>query len=196
MNRILFIGLLLVISITANSQEITAYGTSFTYGEDVNRSDAYPIKLEEKLNAKGQNIKVLNSSRSGDTTIDLLNRLSQIPKDSKVVIFEYAIGNDQRAGIKPETTELNAATAIKNILASNKQVLLILRGSREDRLKALVERWTPFINETGVSYISIFQPASKSAATNPAYFHPNPAFHNEIADQLVEPIQKLLVLKK
>jgi lysophospholipase L1-like esterase len=154
------------------------------------------VKLEEKLNSKGRNIKVLNFSNSGDTTIDLLNRVNQIPKTTMVVIFEYAIGNDQRAGIKPETTELNAATAIKKIISSNKKVLLILRGSREDRLKALVERWTPFINETGVSYISIFQPASKSAATNPAYFHPNPAFHNEIADQLVDPIQKILDSKK
>lgn len=196
MIRIVIASFLLIFSLNSNGQEVTAFGTSFTYGEDVNRSDAFPVKLEEKLNAKGRSIKVLNFSKSGDTTIDLLNRLDQIPKDTKVVIFEYAIGNDQRAGIKPETTELNAATAIKKIIASNKQVLLILRGSREDRLKTLVERWAPFINETGVSYLSVFQPASKSAATNPAYFHPNPSFHNEIADQLVDPIQKLLELKK
>lgn len=195
MYQILLAGMLLVFSSVVNSQEITAFGTSFTYGEDVNRSDAFPVKLEEKINSKGRNIKVLNFSKSGDTTVDLLDRVNQIPKDTKVVIFEYAIGNDQRAGIKPETTELNAATAIKKIIASNKQVILILRGLREDRLKALIERWTPFINETGISYISIYQPASKNAATNPAYFHPNPAFHNEIAEQLTDPVQKLLGLK-
>lgn len=196
MVRFLIASLLVSISTITYSQEITAFGTSYSYGEDVRREDAFPIRLQEKINSNGFNVKVLNFSVSGDTTFDMLKRISQIPKDSKVVIFEYAIGNDQRAGIKRETTESNASTMVRKMLADDKKVILILRGLHEDRLKELIARWTPFIQETGISYLQIYQPASKTAATNPAYYHPNPAFHNEIADQLVEPVQKLLDLKK
>jgi lysophospholipase L1-like esterase len=195
MFRAITFSIFLLFSSFVSAQEVTAFGTSFTFGEDVNRNEAFPVKLEEMLNAKGQSIKIYNYSVSGDTTFDLLNRLDRIPKDSKVVIFEYAIGNDQRSGIKREITELNAANAIRKIIATNKQVILLLRGLHKDRLEELIARWTPFIQETGISYISIFQPASKNAATNPAYYHANPAFHIEIAEQLVEPTQKLLSKK-
>jgi lysophospholipase L1-like esterase len=195
MIRAIILSSFLLFLTSVNAQEITAFGTSFSYGEDVNRNEAFPVKLQEMLNSKGQNVKVYNFSVSGDTTFDLLNRLDRIPKDSKIVIFEYAIGNDQRSGIKRDVTELNAGNAIKKIIASNKQVILLLRGLHKDRLNELISRWTPFIQETGISYISIFQPASKNAATNPAYYHPNPAFHIEIAEQLVDPTLKLLAKK-
>ena len=195
MIRAILLSSFLLFLTSVNAQEITAFGTSFSYGEDVNRNEAFPVKLQEMLNSKGQNVKVYNFSVSGDTTFDLLNRLDSIPKDSKIVIFEYAIGNDQRSGIKRDVTELNAGNAIKKIIASNKQVILLLRGLHKDRLNELISRWTPFIQETGISYISIFQPASKNAATNPAYYHPNPVFHIEIAEQLVDPTLKLLAKK-
>lgn len=195
MFRAISFSIFLLFSSSVSAQEVTAFGTSFTFGEDVNRNEAFPVKLEGMLNAKGQSIKIYNYSVSGDTTFDLLKRLDRIPKDSKVVIFEYAIGNDQRSGIKREVTELNAANAIRKIISSNKHVILLLRGLHKDRLEELIGRWSPFIQETGISYISIFQPASKNAATNPAYYHPNPAFHIEIAEQLVEPTIKLLSKK-
>lgn len=176
----------------AHAQEITAFGTSFTFGEDGRPVDAFPVKLQEKLTLKGSKVTVYNFSQSGLTTVDLLNRVEKIPKESKIVIFEYAVGNDQRAGIKPEVTEKNAAEAVRKILASNKKVVLLLRGLHEDRLRALVERWTPFIKETGISYISIYQPPGKNAASNKAYFHPTAEFHSEIADQLLGPLQTLL----
>jgi len=181
-----------LISFTAIGQEITVFGTSFSYGQDVNRNEAYSVKLQEKLQANGINVKVLNFSVSGDTTLDLLGRIDRIPKDTKIVIFEYAIGNDQRAGIKREITEQNAAAVIKKLLGADKKVLLVLRGLHEDRLRDLNIRWSPFIKETGITYISIYQPPEKNAATNPAYFHPNPSFHNEIANQLLTPITQLL----
>jgi Tfp pilus assembly protein PilZ len=188
-----FLGIFFISAIQfAHAQEVTAFGTSFTFGEDGRPVDAFPMKLQEKLTLKGNKVTVYNFSQSGLTTVDLLNRVEKIPKESKVVIFEYAVGNDQRAGIKPDLTEKNAADAIRKILASNKKVILLLRGLHEDRLKALVERWTPFIKETGISYISIYQPPGKNAAPNKAYFHPTPEFHNEIADQLLGPVQILL----
>jgi hypothetical protein len=188
-----FIGVIIYCMLSmVNAQEITALGTSFTFGEDGLPGDAFPVKLQEKLIAKGRKVTVYNFSQSGLRTKDLLDRVEKIPQQSKVVIFEYAVGNDQRAGINPEVTEKNVSAAIRNILASNKKVVLILRGLNEDKLKSLIERWAPFIKETGITYISIYQPPGKNAASNKAYFHPTPEFHNEIAQQLLVPVQTLL----
>ncbi len=193
-----FFSFLLFLSLcsASYSQEITAFGTSFTYGEDVERSDAYPVKLEEKLNLEGFKLKVYNFSFSGDSTVDLLNRVNRIPKESSIVIFEYAIGNDQRVGLSAEVTEKNAAEIIKKIIDSNKRVVLILRGLNEDRLKLLVDRWTPIVKAYGAYQVTIYQPPSKNIAKNKLYYHPNPLFHNEIADKLLPVIKPLLGDKK
>ncbi len=88
--------------------QIVAFGTSFTSGKGVSRSDAWPAKLEANLKAEGLSVHVSNEGVNGDTTRDLKRRLAKaVPEGTSIVILEYAVGNDNRAGITIEETVRN-----------------------------------------------------------------------------------------
>lgn len=50
----------------AQTIKIVAFGGSSTYGQGLERYDAYPANLEKALRAKGHNVVVTNAGVSGD----------------------------------------------------------------------------------------------------------------------------------
>jgi acyl-CoA thioesterase-1 len=57
---------------------IVAFGGSSTFGQGLDRSDAYPAKLEKALRAKGFDVAVTNAGVSGDKIADGLDRLDRV----------------------------------------------------------------------------------------------------------------------
>jgi len=77
---------------------IAATGDSNIDGKLVDRSEAYPAKLEHWLQSRGYNVKVVNTGISGDTTAGLLARLdSAVPEGTKIAVISIGI-NDTRKG--------------------------------------------------------------------------------------------------
>src|SRR5438552_9675083 len=62
---------------TANRRPIklVVFGDSLTAGLGLPAREAFPVKLEKALRAKGLSVDVLNAGVSGDTTTDGLARL-------------------------------------------------------------------------------------------------------------------------
>jgi acyl-CoA thioesterase I len=104
---------------------IVAFGGSSTYGQGVERYDAYPARLEKALRAKGYDVVVTNAGVSGDKTADGLHRLDRaVPAGTQIVIVEYGI-NDSFAKIDRATTTANLDTMLGRLRAKGAQVLLI-----------------------------------------------------------------------
>ena len=110
---------------------IVAFGGSSTYGQGIERYDAYPAKLEKALKAKGFDVTVTNAGVSGDKTADGLHRLDRaVPAGTQIVIVEYGV-NDSYAKIDPATTRANLDTMVSRLRAKGAQVLLLgYRGSQ------------------------------------------------------------------
>ena len=132
MNRLLasaLLGLVLAVlgAATAWAQpiRIVAFGGSSTYGQGLERYDAYPAKLEKALRAKGYDVVVTNAGVSGDKTADGLHRLDRaVPAGTQIVIVEYGI-NDRFARIDRATTTANLDAMLSRLRAKGMQVLLI-----------------------------------------------------------------------
>jgi acyl-CoA thioesterase I len=84
--------------------KIVAFGDSLTAGFGLPAADAFPVKLERALNAKGQPVAVVNAGVSGDTTSGGLARVDwSVPDGTDAVILELG-ANDALRGIDPAVT--------------------------------------------------------------------------------------------
>lgn len=103
---------------------IVAFGDSLTAGFGLAAGDAFPVKLERALKAKGIAATVANAGVSGDTTGAGLERLDwAIPEGTRLVILEFG-GNDALRGIDPAVSRRNLDAMIVKIKAKGAQILL------------------------------------------------------------------------
>ena len=113
---------------TAQTVTILALGDSLTAGYGLQPSDAFPVKLETALKAKGHDVKVINGGVSGDTALDGLSRLDwSLSDDVDAVIVELG-ANDALRGLPANQAE----TAIDGILSTlgERKLPVMLAGMR------------------------------------------------------------------
>jgi acyl-CoA thioesterase-1 len=105
---------------------LLALGDSLTAGYGLDPADAFPVKLEAALRAKGHDVTVINGGVSGDTAADGQARLDwALTPEVSAVIVELG-ANDALRGLPPQQAE----TAIGQILASleQKKLPVLLAG--------------------------------------------------------------------
>ena len=99
---------------------IVALGDSLTAGYGLPNQDAFPVKLQQALAAKGVAVAVSNAGVSGDTMSGGLARLDwSVPPETDAVILELG-ANDALRGVDPAVTRraldaILAALAKRNI---------------------------------------------------------------------------------
>jgi acyl-CoA thioesterase-1 len=110
------VGALLPLTDIASAQ-IVALGASNVEGYGVSPSEAWPAQLESLLRAKGSSAHITNAGVFGDTTGQVLARLSSaVPEGTKVVILGIGAFNDVRTGGTADVARANII-AIKSQLA-------------------------------------------------------------------------------
>lgn len=119
---------LLVHMNTASAQErpirIVAFGDSLTAGFGLPPKNAFPVRLQAALKARGHNVTVVNAGVSGDTTAGGLARLDwAVPDDTDAVIVELG-ANDALRGLDPAAARKNLDSILKRIKAKGADILL------------------------------------------------------------------------
>jgi acyl-CoA thioesterase I len=189
--------LCLTVSFTCNANasekpiQIVAFGTSFTNGKGVFQSNAWPAKLEKKLNEEGLNVQLSNEGKNGDTTVDLKSRLNQaIPEGTSVVLLEYAIGNDKEAGIRFPEMAQHVDEMVSALVTRNIQVLLIIRAGENPKIIEVSKfRFKRLVKQFGILTIFVEQPPESLLSDGR---HPTEQAHTEIAASLVAPVRELI----
>jgi len=103
---------------------IVAFGDSLTAGYGLPAGDAFPVKLEQALKAKGYDVSIINAGVSGDTSTGGLQRLDwSVGKNVDLVIVELG-ANDALRGIDPSVTRKSLTQIVTRLRASGKKVLL------------------------------------------------------------------------
>ena len=113
---------------TASAQErpirIVAFGDSLTAGFGLPPKNAFPVRLQAALKARGHNVTVANAGVSGDTTAGGLARLDwAVPDDADAVIVELG-ANDALRGLDPAAAQKNLDAILKRIKAKGADILL------------------------------------------------------------------------
>jgi acyl-CoA thioesterase I len=109
---------------TDRSINIVALGDSLTAGYGLPANDAFPVKLQHALAAKGLRVQIANAGVSGDTASGGLARLEfSVPDGTDAVILELG-ANDALRGVEPLITR-NALDGILSRLKERKIPVLL-----------------------------------------------------------------------
>ena len=108
----------------AEPVRLVGFGDSLMAGYQLPANDAFPVKLEAALRARGHEVEIANAGVSGDTTSGGLSRLDwSIPDGTQGVILELG-ANDALRGIPPEETEKNLDAMLSRLKERGIAVLL------------------------------------------------------------------------
>jgi acyl-CoA thioesterase-1 len=108
----------------AEPVKLVGFGDSLMAGYQLPAADAFPVKLEAALRAKGHEVEIANAGVSGDTTSGGLARLDwSVPDGTQGVILELG-ANDALRGVAPEETEKNLDTMLTRLKERGIPVLL------------------------------------------------------------------------
>ena len=103
-------------------------GDSITAGFGLDRDQAYPAILQQKLDAAGLPFSVVNAGVSGDTTAGGVRRVDWALGPGADVLIIALGGNDGLRGISPKQTEENLREIIKRARAKAPEISVIIAG--------------------------------------------------------------------
>jgi len=112
----------------SESRAIVVLGDSLTAGYGLDRRQAYPALLQQKINAEGWNFTVLNAGQSGDTTADGLRRIDWLLQRRIHVLIVALGGNDGLRGIDPDATRANLQAIIDHARQKYADIRIVLAG--------------------------------------------------------------------
>ena len=114
-------------SVRAAEKPITvvAFGDSLTSGHRLPKDDAYPARLEEKLDDGGFDAKVFNHGRSGDTSAGALNRLRAALRENPDILIVAFGANDGLRGVPVSQVRENLSKIIERAQLQGAAVLLV-----------------------------------------------------------------------
>ncbi len=112
---------------TGSSYTIVAFGDSLTAGYGLPLYESYPYQLEEKLKAKGLDIKVINAGVSGETSKGNNERANFIKEQNPDMVIWGIGGNDALRALPVKDMKSNMESTIQILQsAESKPKILML----------------------------------------------------------------------
>ena len=128
------LAIILLFSLTSvqaqNSEQkrILFFGDSITAGLGVDKSQAFPALIQQKVDSAGLNYEVINGGLSGETSAGGLRRIDWVLQ-RKIDIFILELGgNDGLRGIELSSTKDNLQKIIEKVYQKYPDVKIILAG--------------------------------------------------------------------
>ncbi len=107
------------------------FGNSLTAGMGVDRDQAFPARIRQKIDSLGWDWQVINAGLSGETSAGGESRVEWVLKDQRVDIFVLELGaNDGLRGIDPADTQKNLQAIIDKVKEHNPSARIILAGMK------------------------------------------------------------------
>ena len=177
---------------------LMAYGDSLTAGYGLQPSDAFPVKLEAALRAKGHDVAVINGGVSGDTALDGLSRLDWAMSDDVDAVIVELGANDMLRGLPPGQAE-QALDGILAKLAARKLPVLVagmrappnLGPDYQAQFDGMYERLAT--KHGALLYPFFLDGVAADVSLNQADgLHPNPAGVDVIVARILPSVEQLL----
>jgi acyl-CoA thioesterase-1 len=198
LSAVLAFVLLMINPAAAQTVTLLALGDSLTAGYGLQPSDAFPLKLEAALKARGHDVKVINAGVSGDTALDGASRVEwALSDDIDAVIVEFG-ANDALRGLPVPQAE-QALDQLLGKLAARKLPVL-LAGMRAPpnlgpEYQSAFDGMFPRLAEKHgtLLYPFFLEGVAAEVKLNQADgMHPNPAGVDIIVAKILPSVERLL----
>jgi acyl-CoA thioesterase-1 len=186
----------------AQAMKLVAFGDSLTAGYGVAAQDAFPVKLQQALAAKGIAAEIVNAGVSGDTASGGLSRLDwSLPDDAKGVILELG-ANDALRGIDPAVTRKALDQILARLKEKNIPVLLCGMRAPPNLGPEYAAKFDPIYAELAAQYGVIFYPfflegvAAERGLNQGDGIHPTAAGVDVIVRAILPKVEELIAKVK
>jgi acyl-CoA thioesterase-1 len=105
-------------------------GNSIAAGQGVSPEQAFPARLQRRVDSLGWNVRIQNAGVSGETTAGGIRRIGWLLNEEVDVLLLELGGNDGLRGLDLSTTEENLRGIIDTTLATYPQAEVLLAGMR------------------------------------------------------------------
>jgi acyl-CoA thioesterase-1 len=179
--------------------KVAFLGDGIAAGRYISEQRAFPYLLQQRLH-----FTLINASVSGDTTESALRRVDWILKqEPRVVVIELGLSDNEQA-LPVASVEANLRAIITKIRAAHAQPLLlgltITPAAHAERSSALayanaLEAVYPRVAaDMNVPFVQHFMQgvAGRRELTLPDGAHPTPEGHERVANNLLDPLRRLL----
>jgi acyl-CoA thioesterase I len=189
---------LMINAAAAQTVTLLALGDSLTAGYGLQPSDAFPVKLEAALIARGHDVKVINGGIAGDTALDGASRVDwALSEEVDAVIVEFG-ANDALRGLPVPQAE-QALDQLLTKLAERKLPVLLAGMRAPPNLgqdyQAAFDGMYPRLAEKHGSLLYPFfldGVAAETKLNQADGMHPNPAGVDVIVSRILPSVERLL----
>jgi len=182
------------------ARTILVLGDSLAAGFGVEREDAFPARLQEKIQAAGWRDIVVNAGVSGDTSADGLARVDWLLQ-RKVDVFILELGaNDGLRGIPVPTIKTNLQAIIDRVEHKYPQVRIIIAGMQMppnvgERYAEAYRKIFPELaaeNQAALVPFLLDGVGGKPELNQPDHMHPNAEGHKIVAENVWKVLRPIL----
>jgi len=177
---------------------IVAFGDSLTAGFGVAPSDAFPVRLAERLKADGYAVEIDNAGVSGDTTAGGKARLDwALGSHPDLVLLELG-ANDMLRGLDPKQARDNLDAMLAKLTATKIKVLLLGMRAPNNWGADYARDFNAIYPDLAKKYNVPLYPfyldgvALDPALNQPDMLHPNPAGVAVIVTRIAPAVERLL----
>ena len=177
---------------------IVAFGDSLTAGFGVAPENAYPARLQRRLDEQGVRYRVINAGVSGDTTAGGLRRVEWVLKSRPEVVILELGANDGLRGLNLEQTKANLERIIQRCQQASVDV--VLAGMKlppnygADYIKRFEAMYPALAKQYRLTLIPFFLDgvAGSSSLNQADGIHPTSEGYRIIADKVFQTVKPLL----
>lgn len=186
----------------AEKIEIVALGDSLTAGYQLPPADAFPVRLEAELKARGHDVSVLNAGVSGDTSTGALSRFDwAVPESADIVIVELG-ANDALRGVDPAKTREALDKMLKRLNQRGAETLLAGMVAPPNMGEAYAAEFNPMYAELAKTHkVALYPFFLEGVAAQPDLnladgMHPNRKGIDVIVRNILPHVESLIVKRK
>lgn len=184
----------------SDAKTILFFGDSITAGLGVDKSQAFPALIQDRIDSLGLNYEVINGGLSGETSAGGLRRIDwTLQRDIDIMILELG-GNDGLRGIDLNSTKANLQQIINKVKAKNPDTEIILAGMQvppnlgQDYTKQFETIYPELAEENDLPLIPMIMDkvGGDEELMQSDGLHPTPEGHKVIADTVWEILRPVL----
>ena len=105
-------------------------GDSITAGYGIDPSEAFPARIQQRIDARGWPFKVINAGQSGDTSAGGLSRLDWLLRNRIDILVLELGANDGLRGLPLENTRKNLQAIIDRTRERYPRVKIVIAGMK------------------------------------------------------------------
>ena len=177
---------------------IMAFGDSLTSGYGLPPADAFPVKLEAALRARGHAVRVINAGVAGDTTAGGRARLAWMLADKPDAVILELGANDGLRGLDPAETLANLRAIMEQLKAADLPVLLAGMRAPPNLGRDFGAEFDTIFATVALEYDALFYPfflegvAARPTLNQNEGIHPNSAGVAIVVERIIPSVEALL----